>query len=438
MQFLLWFFFKELFSFHGLFINLKCLSITLKNNFKIQLNEIEQFNNFKSLKFLKLGLFNLTKLFYINLIDLEELILDNCINIYFTQDTCLNLKKIKIYGTITSDEDKISNKFPELEECILDLNDKNKKIYITKEIFDYKSLNKLKLLEADINDFIYLEPKFLEKLILKSAVIYSEEEMEYKIISKILSNKNLKEITAKLDVNFRELKNIPGVNNSVTKLEFLSDDFSDQAILVDDLLTKFPNLKSLSIDITCGGLYGMMMKEIDLKIKEDSKCKINDINLVLNGGGSNIQLSCQSFQKLEKFCLFMKSKDDKLKNIKTVFPIFDNNKCQEFSSLKDFKFQYYDTDGLSLDIIKNVFNNIDSMNNLTTFVFCCYISGKDIEEKFYYEFIRKILLKKLKEVVIKFITNESINKNNYSVKELKEIAPEINCVNLNNVHIQKL
>ena len=80
---------------------------------------------------------------------------------------------------------------------------------------------------------------------------------------------------------------------------------SSPSLEIKELLNKFPNLTELSFffdlngtDKIKGGFSIWHGSEINLKIKENTSCKINKISLFLNYG--NIEVYCQNFENLEK------------------------------------------------------------------------------------------------------------------------------------------
>ena len=79
----------------------------------------------------------------------------------------------------------------------------------------------------------------------------------------------------------------------------------------------------------------------------------------------------------------------KINNLKDVLPIF-NEKCQiKFKNLKKFEFSSNAKQGISIDVLKNIKNNIDCMENLESFKICCFVD--EIDQDFYKEFIAKFM-----------------------------------------------
>ena len=72
-------------------------------------------------------------------------------------------------------------------------------------------------------------------------------------------------------------------------------------------------------------------------------------------------------------------------------------------------------------------------------IFCLECITKDIDENFYIKFIKKILVLNLESIKI-FIRKEKNDSNKllYSIYELKEICPQINCKYTYDIFITKL
>ena len=147
-----------------------------------------ELNNLKSLKELHLQKLYFDSTFTLNLVNLEKLTLINCTNLTMAEGSCLNLKYLKLFGCILNKSESLLIKFPMLEECILqDQLLHSEQIY--NEIIDFSSLQKLKYLECEKADFIYLKNSILEKVILYSK---NKDEFyksnEYEIEKKLLKN----------------------------------------------------------------------------------------------------------------------------------------------------------------------------------------------------------------------------------------------------------
>ena len=109
---------------------------------------------------------------------------------------------------------------------------------------------------------------------------------------------------------------------------------------------------------------------------------------IIGNGKENIELYC-NFSKLEKICI---NSDKEINNID--FPIFNYECNNEFESLTDFSFVYKNKK-LSLDILLNIYYNLDKMKKLKKFTLECV--KKTYFKKFLYDkFKNKLLKSKLK------------------------------------------
>ena len=421
-------FFKNLFMFKDIENNLVKLDIIIiRKNEGIDPNIIECINNFKVLKYLSLDGFKFKKdtkktFFTLKLNNLNELSIYNCKKIILVQETCTNLIKLNLDDNSIIIPDLLL-KFPNLEEIDLNINLYNQ----YKKIIDFTSLKKLKKFIGNIDNFLMLKNTLLEDVNIQGIDI--ENQIQVKMIEKILSIKTLKKAKFELgNMNNLDILKINGNNNSIKELKiyYTYDNRYKKGVDFDinDLLCKFPNITSLS-------LYADSKSKLtNLEIKQNSKCKINKIILVkplIN----NLKLCFESFDNLKEINIDMYNK---IKNLKNSFPIF-NEKCKIFNSLINFSFEY--DKKVNLDIIYNLYNNIENMPNLKKFKFIC--KSKDITENFYIKFIQKILKLKLNFIEISIVKNEDEeNDIEYSFDEIKTLFPEINYFKFENYHIYKL
>ena len=173
---------KSLASFPNLKDNLIYLEIkAIPNVYKKDLfdfNKNEIFD-FKSLKILKLSDFLFKNEFIINITNLIELYLENCDNISFAGNICLNLKKINLIKNILKEPNQLI-KAPELEEIKFYGDDIN--------LFDYYSLKKLKYLFVEYCDIEKYIVSPLECISLDRTDLEKEKEN----IKQLISKKNLK------------------------------------------------------------------------------------------------------------------------------------------------------------------------------------------------------------------------------------------------------
>ena len=362
-----------------------------KNSLKI--------NSFKSLVHLCLNGIYFKNIFTIKLYNLKLLEITNCKNITFDSNTCLKLKKLVINNNILPKKYSLSLKFPELEECYLD-NFENK-------LIDFSSLNNLKHLKSKVSNFILLEKTLLEDINIKSDLDASGE-IEQKMIEKVCSISTLQKINLEFHkINNDILDNIKNKNFSVIDAEFIfnSSNDDDNRKLIDNLLSKFPKLNKVKICI--GYKFSFTIK------------KNGDINFYNSNFDNLIEIKIDSdYFNINKIICF--------------FPIFDNNCNIIFTSLIHFEFRYNNySDNISL--IYNLFNNIKYLPKLKYFYFFFNISK--ILKDDYKTFIKQILTLKIDYIYIR--DYESHNLDEYSQKELIQIAPIINIPNYKNIHIDK-
>ena len=421
------YFFKTLFSFDNIENNLVYLDLKISvralNNFyeKIEPSSFENLNNFKSLKFLRLEKFKFKSTFILKLYNLNSLSLMSCENITLDEKTCLNIKNLTLFDCLIIKQ-KTLLKFPELENYYL--------ISITTQercnlIIDFSSLKKLKRIVTDSCDFVYLENSLVEHITLNPNIKNITNEKEEKMLRKLLSINTLKFIDLGLGkINDEEIIKIPGENTSVTSIHINWSNQDSDCILYN-LQKKFPNLTSLDIWNNT-----WKSEETNLEIKENSNCKIKEFSIT-GSGGSDIKFYIQSYENLISVCFDF---DSDIINIREFFPIFNDNCKVEFKSLTYFKSNF--SHEISLDILKNIYNNIDKLPNLRNFNLSCNI--KNIDEIFFKKFVEKILLLKLDNIELS-ITKDifALSEEEYSDYELKEIYPEIQTFKLNNVHIKK-
>ena len=173
----------------------------------IDSNLVENFNNFKQLKSLKLKGFFFNTSFCLKLNTLKILKMEYCENISF-EECCLNLEKLHL-RCCKINAGKTLLKLPNVEECLFNKEiNENDKYYL---IFDFSSFTKLKNFTCSGNNILYFKNYSLEELKVLSSGVDSIET-EKKIFEKILSIKTLKTLhyyLNKLDNNqIEKLKEI--------------------------------------------------------------------------------------------------------------------------------------------------------------------------------------------------------------------------------------
>ena len=420
-------FFEPFFSFDNIEKNLVYLNINLLLiKTKIDSNLIENLNNFKSLKFLIMKRFKFEKIFTLKLNNLKELILKNCENITFEENSCLNIKKLILYDCLII-KPKSLIKFPELEICELERFN-----YIDQKydlIIDFSNLKNLKYFTGEICDFINLEdPQSLLNVKLTEKINISKE-IEKEMIEKFCSIKSLKNINFQIfKINNNDISKIQGKNPSIINVEVNWMNQSDECIL-SNFLKKFPSIENLVLETPYIKYYKTF-----LFLEEEPNCKID--NFSIKGGGNNaIKFYISPYEKLVSIFFDFYSE---IFNLENCFPLL-NEKCTKiFSSLKCFKLSIFSE---YKNILNNLYNNLDKMPNLQD-ISINYNTTEFSNKAFYQKFIKKLLSLKLnsiyfsiKEKQLDFLKQKD---EIYSEKELKEICPEINCTNLKNIIIFKL
>ncbi len=367
----------------------------------------EKINNLKNLESLELNGFNFQHNFSLKLNDLKSLVLKNCKNIILHQIS--NLKSLIISNCIILKSESLV-KLENLEKCEL-LNYKNDQNF--NSIIDFSSLSHLKSLKCEPWDFIHLT----ETNILEKADLYSLSEqpldIEKKMIEKIIKLKELKEINFCIySINFGSLSDIK--NTSLQNMTFnLKGDF--KSINCIGLLNKFENL--IELNLILENEYGDELLDMNLKIKENKKCKIN--NLSISGfGNQNVELICGPYSELIKFTL---DHNGTITNLEDTFPLF-KNKCEVvFEKLNSFC--VVDNE-IPIKNLNNLYNNLHKVPNLKEFklVFCA--KGIKIKKEFYEKFVKKLLEMKLDSIQFEIYEREiDIEFTKYTLEELKEIYP---------------
>ena len=416
------FLFKTLFSFNNLEKNLVHLNlfVGLLKTDKIDSNSFKNLNSFYSLDVLELKGFKFKTTFVLKLKNLKKLVLKNCENLKFEENSCLNMKILYLLDCIIL-YPKSLLKFPELEECVL----QNVMIYIRQKyngIIDFSSMEKIKHLTVETGDFINIKNTNLERVTLYSYNVSSEDEKI--MLEKILSIKTLKDVTIEIkEIGENEISTISGVNTSVVNLNIKWTNNIHDCIL-NNLQDKFPFASNISLFTP----YKKM--ETFLEIQENPNCKINKISLKI-GGNRSIIFYCQSFQNLISvdFCV-----NCDIINFINSFPLF-NDECKVvFKSLTNFKYTNYSNE-MNIKFFENIYKNIDCLPSLKSLDF--HGITKDLTEEFYKNMIEKIL--KLKLDYIYFVIKKNVNDSNekYKEEEIKEMFPHLNYINLDKVNIGK-
>lgn len=416
------YFFKTFFSFNNIEKNLVYLNLFIGCNrdLRIESNSIRNLNSCTSLEILELKSFKFKTTFVFNLKNLEKLILKNCENFTFEEDSCLNLKLLYLLDCIVENPTSLL-KLPELEECRLLQNIiRVKQTY--NSIIDFKSLKNVKGITAEISGFINMEETSLTNATLYS---YTDSyEFEKIMIEKLISISTLKEINIELkEIDDFVISEFLGKNVSVTNIDikWLNE---KKDCIIDNLLKKFINVKTINI------VTSYKRCQSYLEIRENPDCKIVNFSLKI-GGKKNIILYCQSFEDLESVDFYV---NGEVVNLIDSFPLFKEDSEVRFKSLTYFKYTNYCNE-TSLLFLQNLYNNLDNMPILRNFEFHCVT--KDINLEIYKIILRKILMMKLNS--INFSIKQNLNDGNmqYSEYELKAMFPDIKFINYDKVNIRK-
>ena len=417
------YFFQTLFSLNNIEKNLVHLNLYvgfIKMD-RIDPNSLKNLNCFLSLEVLELKGFKFKNPFILKIKNLKKLILKNCENLTFGENSCLNMKILFLLDCSFLNPKSLL-KLPELEECILQnvMNIKQK----YNNIIDFSSLEKIKKLTAETSDFINIKNTLLESVSLYSYNI--SEETEKLMIEKLISIKTLKDINIEIkEIGDNEILNIHGENNSVINMSVKWSNNIHDCILTN-LQKKFPFSSNLSI------ITPYKRTEIFLEIKEEPSFKINKLCMKI-GGNKNILFHCQSFENLVSVDINV---NGNIINIIDAFPLF-NDECKiEFKSLIYFKYTNYSNE-VTFNFFKNIYNNLDKIPNLKSFE----LQGisKDITGQFYFKLIEKVLMLRLNYIFLA-IKKKKDDYTNYIYKdeELIKMFPDINYIKYDKVTIRKL
>ena len=405
-------FLNKLFQSFNIQYNLIYLYISLDysdNKNKIDNNIIENLNNFKSLECLKIFRFKIKNPFLLKLYNLKNLDLYGCENIGFYENSLLTLKNIRIGKSLLPNTNYLIE-LPLVEKCILD---DNKGI-------DFNSLKQLKSLISNGAILSKINYSPLEYIKINSSSNGNEKE----IIEKLITIKTLKEIYLEIKNNeIDKIAQVEGKNDSVKIIDIFGLGYKHDCAF-NNLFNKFPNLSKINLHISNNDYLN---KELNLEIKEDTKSKINNISLNLSHI-KNCKLYCSSYCNLIELNLIIYI--DKIINLKESFPLF-NDECNIcFKSLNTLSIKL-STKSLDLDILKTIYNNLDKMPKLKNLRLDLLI--KDVEEKFYKEFIRKILKMRLDKIDCNVFNLGIGEKPDYTKNELKEIFPDIKFYDYQNI-----
>ena len=415
-------FVNKLFSFFPNENNLIYLRLELnEEEIRIEKSIMENLNKLKLLEYLKIKRFIIEEEpLIIKLYNLKELIIADCENIGFAEDSLLNIIRLEILNSIII-ESKSLLKLPEARE--ITLADEDYADFTL--IFDFSSFKNIKKLFCKIYEFAKINSNCPLETAFLFPSVNNSKDIERQMFEKIILMKEIKQLT--FDLNFlEEILKVHGENPSVESLSLGMGNLKDDNMLIN-LIEKFPNVSYLSLNAQN---YNFISDNSYLKINENSKSKIKIMDLTIHNN-NHIILDSSPYEELTRIQFDIK---DEIINIKEAFPLF-NEKCNViFKSMTSFKFV---CNTINLDVLNNIFHNLENMPNLKYFTLKCI--SKEINEEIYKKYINKILEMNLKKIEL-IIIRESWEKEDvyYSIDELKEINNDIKLNNIKKIKIHKL
>ena len=391
--------------------------------YKISPYLFEYINDLKSLEYLFLSYCEFDYNFKLKLENLKEIHFNLCRKIYFKNNIFLKLQKLILRNCDIYKADSLL-KCPLLEKCSLihGYFENNQLTY--DKFIDFSSIVKLKKYKGNAEYFLLINNNNpLENVTLLDDMLLAPERNKNMFL-KICSIKTIKKIDFPFlgNFNYQDITNIKDENPSVEKM-IVTWSGNDNLCNLDILYKLFPNLTNLIFVNS----YNCNAEKPQIQIIENSKSRIANIELFITL--YNIKIYCNSFEKLESIKFNIRSEITDLQN---SFPIF-KDKCKIiFQSLKSFHFIFEDY-YIDLDIINNIYKNINNMPNLEEFILLC---NCDVKNEFYIEFIKKIIsLKyikiiniKLKGINVSIQTIKLMEKYDYiySKDELTKLFSDIN------------
>ena len=419
------------------------LSFTLINKVVLESNIMKNINNFKLLEYLKLSNFHLTQRLILELNNLKSLSLNNCKNIICSKEGCKSIKKLTLKGWEMDNNNQGQLLiFPNLETLKLEKSgfsfSFNTIDYI--EIFDFKKSKNIKKYEGPVKYILFLDDNIpLEEVKLNLSPPNDYDKLR-KALKKLLSFSTLKKfkmITQYL--SSKDFINVPIENKSVTELLIIGEDLEGKFVL-DSLLNKFPNVSKINLDISS---YENNKKTI-LTIIENESNNIDQIKLNNFEYKNIIQFYCTKFENLIEIDIEFACYPSKLRH---TLPLFADNCNVIFKSFIKFHFKVpneylFDDDKedhiIKTYVIKNLYKNLDFMPNLKDFLLVCV--NDDIDEKFYKQFVSKILSINLKSIFFSikksFDRRDAKVEMSYTENELKNLNHNIDYSKYDNIYIK--
>ena len=387
--------YKSLFSIKNLRENLIYLNLGNNSDY----HNISFINELISLE--QLILYDFTN-FELTLKKLKILTLKNCSGVSLDQKIGKNMKKL-IINNCKINLPKILLQFPELEECFL----KDKNIIFSK-IIDFKSLKKLKKIFINSYEFSEIDNSSqIEDIELYELDGFINEN----VIKKISSFKKIKNANLELknigEIIMEEISPCESITNM--KIKFL---LNKELKNINNLYKIFPNLLKIIIETSNSNKYYWNGNNNEIKIEENLNSKIKEIYCKIKSKAC-INIYCQSFETVKT--LYIESESN-LRNLDKAFPIF-NNKCDiNLVSLNYLHFEIQQKI-MDVEILENIYNNMDKMPNLKYLYLDFTISDINIAKQFYDKLIKKILELDLRYLYVnikdEIVVNESRFKYNF-------------------------
>ena len=361
---------------------------------------------------------------------LKSLKLRSCTNITFDENSCSDLEKMILeYSQIAQSESLLN--FYILNEL--------EGSQIFSDIINFKSLEKLQIFKGEAYDFIHLENTLLEEITLSSSQKYSQE-IEQKMINKIISMKTLKTVYIPLLHLLDEKQFLKEYNNSVKDVTIKFEN-NDNNNFVKYNSSYFPEALELAL---IEKIYSKREnKNVSRIIIGEEDYYSNLLHLRLSSNNSNVILNipCKKLKTL-RYSEYGENK--------VTFEF--EKKDSIFKSLIEFSGSFKSP--LYLETINDIFNNKDKVPNLKIFI----IGGElrdEINKDLYLQFISKLLeLRNLEEIqinieIIKYeivklddsFDNDAMHIykfRKYLEKELTDLFPNINFQKFKSISISNL
>ena len=388
--------------------NLVYLILSLNCEKEINPNSAKLLNYLKCLEFLGLYTIKFSSVFTLKVDTLKKLIIENCTNIAIDQESILTLKFLSLTDNLIVTDSLLL--LPELET--LSLNSSSGLLNYD-SIIDFSALEKVKTYKGRISYFLLLENSPIEE----AELTYNKDTLkeEIKMFENFCIIKSLKNISFYITkISDNDLSKLEYENFSITKakIEWINEE-NDCSLY--NLVRIFPNLSEVSINLNYKDYATPNIYLIELP-----DCKLNNINISIKTiVCKSIKLYCQSYEKLQSIHLEISLDEIVIASL----PFFFENNSIIFKELKVFFLQMHE---INLDLLNNLYTNFDNMPSLTEFSINCWI--KDLDEVFYYKFVKKLLsIKSIRIIKVSIHNDEKLhNYKKYSRNELRNIFPDIN------------